>query len=39
MGVFVANLMRLPKQFAGLRFSIDYFPPAREGRGSSAQSG
>ncbi len=27
MGVFVANLMRLPGLFPGLRFSIDYQPP------------
>jgi hypothetical protein len=28
VGVFVANLMRLPKQFPRLRFEIDYEPPA-----------
>jgi hypothetical protein len=27
-GVFVANLMRLPRQFPNLHFSIDYGPPA-----------
>ena len=27
VGVFVANLMRLPKVFPGLRFSIDYLSP------------
>jgi hypothetical protein len=31
MGVFVANLMRLPKQFPALRFSIEY-PGAIAGR-------
>jgi hypothetical protein len=28
VGVFVANLMRLPKVFPKLRFSIDYVPPS-----------
>jgi len=28
VGVFVANLMRLPKVFPDLRFSIDYVPPS-----------
>jgi hypothetical protein len=32
MGVFVANLMRLPGLFPGLRFSIDYQPPHAEAR-------
>ncbi len=27
MGVFVANLMRLPRQFPGLHFRVDYDPP------------
>jgi len=29
--VFVANLMRLPKVFPKLRFSIDYLPPPSSG--------
>ncbi len=33
MGVFVANVMRLPKQFPGLRFSIEYLPVEAEGGG------
>ena len=31
VGVFVANLMRLPKQYPKLRFSIDYGPQATAG--------
>ena len=31
VGVFVANLMRLPKVFPKLRFSIDYLPPPSSG--------
>jgi len=32
-GVFVANLMRLPRLFPTLRFAIDYLPPSGTHRG------
>jgi len=32
-GVFVANLMRLPRLFPTLRFAIDYLPPSGTRRG------
>jgi hypothetical protein len=39
VGVFVANLMRLPKSFPRLRFSIDYGPPvAASGAGAARAS-
>jgi hypothetical protein len=37
-GVFVANLMRLPGSFPGLRFSIDYTPPAHNPEGMASTS-
>jgi hypothetical protein len=36
VGVFVANLMRLPKTYPGLRYSIDFVPKRRVRPGAAA---
>jgi hypothetical protein len=39
VGVFVANLMRLPKIFPKLRFEIDYEPPSERAAAAPAVAG